>query len=289
MREFNFYKSQKSSHQDLTNKFVFTLLFFLIFFPCIVESQSTITGTEKLSSSTSTSSTATSITSASLEYEGIFGIGWGVFAIILAIIAGLICCIFGMSTIYPGVFIAIGFCIPIVMFIFMAFSPLEQPGNLNLKDNTATNSYVAIKWFFFAIMLLSLLSVLFVFLSLWSSMLIPQRVDSRAQREYFEKYEKAMEEELKLKSEKIAKIEGLELKDMKQINQNSENIRESRLNINKNTESDINRVIINYNSNQPNEKETLSLINNQNNIDLNDKKKKVMGGMLKRRRNNDIK
>jgi hypothetical protein len=285
MREF---LTKKSSYQHLVDKIFFTLLLVLILLPCLANSQSTITGTGTFSSTTTTSSTA-SITSASLEYEGIFGIGWGVFAIILAIIAGLICCVFGISTVYPGVFIAIGFCIPFVMFIFMAFSPLEQPGNLNLKDNTATNSYVAVKWFFFTIMLLSLLSVLFVYLSLWRSMLIPQRVDSRAQREYFQKYEKAMEDQLKLKSEQMAKKEGLPSNEMKQINPNPENMNESRLDINKNIENEINRVILNNNANQPNENETLGLINNQNNNDLNDKKKKILGGMLKRRRNNEIK
>jgi hypothetical protein len=235
--------------------------------------------------STTTTSSATSITSASLEYEGIFGIGWGVFAVILAIIVGLICCIFGISTVYPGVFIAIGICIPVVMFIFMAFTPLEQPGNLNLKDNPATNPYISVKWFFFAIMLVSLLLLFAAFLSVWSSMLIPQRVDSRAQREYFQKYEKLMEEESRLKNEQARKNEGVPLQE---INPNSDNVRESRLDINNNRETVVNRVIMN-NNNQPNENENIALINNQNNNNFNEKKKNFLGGLLKKRRNNEDK
>jgi hypothetical protein len=43
----------------------------------------------------------TTITAASLEYDGVFGIGWGVFAIILGIVFGMLCCLFGISTLYP--------------------------------------------------------------------------------------------------------------------------------------------------------------------------------------------
>jgi hypothetical protein len=85
----------------------------------------------------------------------------------------------------------------------MILAPLEQPGNLNLKDNTATNSYIIVRWIFFTIMLLSIIAILIPFLSLWKVMLIPQRVDSRAQRDYYEKYEKLLaEEKEKLQREK---------------------------------------------------------------------------------------
>ncbi len=42
----------------------------------------------------------TSIDNANLEYDGIFGVGWGVFAIILSLIVGLLCCIFGIATLF---------------------------------------------------------------------------------------------------------------------------------------------------------------------------------------------
>lgn len=140
-------------------------------------------------------STSSTITSATLEYDGVLGIGWGVFAIIVAIIVGIICCIFGIATIYPATFVIVGFAIPLIVFLIMAFSPLEQPASLNSKDNTATNNYVVVRWLFFTIMLLAFLGMFIPLFILWSNMLIPQRVDSRAQREYYEKYEKLLVEE----------------------------------------------------------------------------------------------
>lgn len=47
-------------------------------------------------------SQSTNLSSANYEYDGILGVGWGVFAIILSIIIGLFCCLFGLSTLYSG-------------------------------------------------------------------------------------------------------------------------------------------------------------------------------------------
>lgn len=143
------------------------------------------------------SQVTTTLTAASLEYDGILGVGWGVFACILAIIVGIICCIYGLATIFPGVFLAIGFCVPITTVIFMAFVPLEQPGNLNEKDNPTTNSYVVVRWLYLTIMLIGILLLLIPLCKLWNIMLIPQRVDSRAQREYQNRIQKLAEFEKK--------------------------------------------------------------------------------------------
>jgi hypothetical protein len=52
-------------------------------------------------------------------------------------------------------------------------------------------------------MLLGLILIFIPFYLYWSNMLIPQRVDSRAQREYYEKYEKLLsQEKLKIEREK---------------------------------------------------------------------------------------
>ncbi len=135
----NFFQNKNYGPRDYISSFLNYQIFYrnsiFILFTFI------ILGTNLISCQTTT----TSITSASLDYDGIFGIGWGVFAIIIAIILGVICCIFGLSTVYPAIFITIGLCIPVIIFIIMAFSPLDQPGNLNLKDNTATNSFVVVK------------------------------------------------------------------------------------------------------------------------------------------------
>jgi hypothetical protein len=84
----------------------------------------------------------------------------------------------------------------------MACVPLDQPGNLNLKDNDAVNSLIVVKWFYLVFIFIGLLVLSIPFMTLWSYMLIPQRVDSRAQREYYEKYEKLLvDERLKIDKE----------------------------------------------------------------------------------------
>ena len=35
-----------------------------------------------------------------LDYDGVLGVGWGVFSIIISFLIGLCCCIYGFSTIY---------------------------------------------------------------------------------------------------------------------------------------------------------------------------------------------
>jgi hypothetical protein len=135
-----------------------------------------------------------SIEAANLEYDGILGIGWGIFAIIIAIIIGVFCCIFGLSTTSPGLFNILGFLLPIVTFVFMISVPVETP-ELNEKRNQPTNPYTVIRWLFFSLMIFALLIICIPMCSLWRTILIPQRVDSRAAREYHEKCEKFMNDE----------------------------------------------------------------------------------------------
>ena len=149
-----------------------------------------------------------SLEAANLDYDGIFGIGWGIFAIILSIIVGITCCIFGLATIHPIVFYIIGFLTPIVTFIFMISVPVEKIV-LDETISQVTNPFVVVRWLYFSIMFVSIYLIFLPLCSLWRIMVIPQRVDSRAQREYHEKYEKFLSDEReRLKKEK-------EIKDMK--------------------------------------------------------------------------
>jgi hypothetical protein len=83
--------------------------------------------------------------------------------------------------------------------------PVET-AQLNEKQKQQTNPYIVVRWLFFSFMILSLIVICLPMCSLWRTMLIPQRVDSRAAREYHEKYEKFMSDEreriLKEKNEK---------------------------------------------------------------------------------------
>jgi hypothetical protein len=153
---------------------------------------------------------------ANMEYDGIFGIGWGIFAIIVALIVGVLCCLFGLATVSPLIFYIIGFAVPLLTFIIMIIVPLTQPGNQDEKDNTVSNSYIVVKWLFFTIMLLSLFLLCLPMCNLWSQALIPQRVDSRAQRDYHEKFEKLMAEE----KERLQRLKEQADKEEVELNKN---------------------------------------------------------------------
>jgi ABC-type multidrug transport system fused ATPase/permease subunit len=164
----------------------------------------------------------TSLNAANQEYDGIFGVGWGIFAIVLAVIVGVLCCIFGLATVHPLVFYIIGFVVPILTFIFMIIVPLTQPGDQDLKDNTISNPFIVVKWLFFSVMLVALILVCIPICKIWTLMLIPQRVDSRAQRDYQDKYEKMINEE----KEKLRKIKEQTDKENEELRKNLNNPRD---------------------------------------------------------------
>jgi hypothetical protein len=122
-----------------------------------------------------------------LEYDGILGIGWGVFAIIISIFVGACCCFYGISTIYPLIFYIIGFIIPIIVFFLMAFAPLEKEQQLNTKENQSKNNFLVAKWFLFSFLTFSLILLLIPFMRLWNTVLVPQRVDSKTKKDQYEK------------------------------------------------------------------------------------------------------
>ena len=198
-------------------------------------------GFQKILCQNSTSAIST-VNSINLEYDGIFGVGWGVFAIIMAAVFGICCCIFGSTTLYPAIFVSIGFCLPITTLLFMSLAPLSQPEVVNLKDNPATNSIIIIKWFVLILLIIALLAMLLPFMCLWNNMIIPQRVDSRAQKEYYEKYEKIIQEE----KEKIEKE-----KENKKLSMGVEEKADVMLQINKNIQSNLPQPYNELSNNNP--------------------------------------
>ena len=118
----------------------------------------------------------------------------------------------------PGVFIAIGVCLPTCIFLFFAFCPLKDDtigdtqSEYNYK-NTHKNRYIVWRWLYFSVMLACVLALLAPLCILWNVMVIPQRVDSRAQKAYDERYKelllkemekKEMEEKMKKEQENSA-------------------------------------------------------------------------------------
>lgn len=123
-----------------------------------------------------------------LNYDGILGIGWGVFAIICAIFVGLAICIFGFSTTYKVVFFCIGITIPVLIFLIMVFTPVQMNEKINISENQDKNPYAIARYLILGLVAAALLTLIIPFMKFWTVVLIPQRVDSRSQREYMEKY-----------------------------------------------------------------------------------------------------
>jgi hypothetical protein len=59
-----------------------------------------------------------------------------------------------------------------------------------MRENQSKNPLIIVKWLFFSIVLCGLVSFIIPFLKLWTIVLVPQRVDSRSQKEYAEKIER---------------------------------------------------------------------------------------------------
>lgn len=124
----------------------------------------------------------------SLEYDGILGIGWGVFAIICSGILGIIICIIGFSTTYKSLFYSFGIAIPILIFLMMVLTPVQQADkNVNISENQAKNPFAIIRYLILGLVASALITLGIPFMKFWTVVLVPQRVDSRSQREYLEK------------------------------------------------------------------------------------------------------
>ena len=179
------------------HKFLFSL-YILSFFFCLIQ--------------------ATDYTEESMKHTDVGSVGAGVFAVIFALVVGVIVCIFGLSTVMPGVFIAIGVCLPTCIFLFFAFCPLKDDTMGDTQSeyydkNTHKNRYIVWRWLYFSVMLACVLALLAPLCILWNVMVIPQRVDSRAQKAYDERYKelllkemekKEMEEKMKKEQENSA-------------------------------------------------------------------------------------
>lgn len=159
--------------------------FRLIFLVALINSQLNTILTQN-----STSITTLNNNQLNLDYDGILGVGWGVFAIICSVIVGIMICIYGFSTTNSLVFYSIGFFIPIIMFFIMAFTPLEVDGATDIRENQGKNSLIIFRWLVFSLVLSGLLTIIIPFMKLWTIVLIPQRVDSRTQKEYLDKVER---------------------------------------------------------------------------------------------------
>jgi hypothetical protein len=132
-------------------------------------------------------------------YSDTLSIGVGTLCVILAGVLGLIVCIFGLATAIPEVFVIIGIIIPCFVLLICCVIPYDDGDDAMGTENKTTNTNIVARWVYFTVMLLCTLALFAPMCILWNVMVVPQRVDSRAQKEYDEKYKLLLEEEMRKK------------------------------------------------------------------------------------------
>ena len=159
----------------------------------------------------------------------------------------------------------IGLAIPAVVFLFVILTPSESSELTKPEENPAKNTFIPLMWFFFTGVLICYILICIPLFNLWVLTLIPQRVDSRAQKEFYEKQEKLKDLE-NLGKEKQKALD-LKNEEAAQLLLHKENLPNNNLNMNSNINV---RPDVQIQPPQPpQENNDRDNINNINNIDLN--------------------
>ena len=153
-------------------------------------------------------------TEESMKADTSLGIGIGTLLLIIILIISGLLCIFGLSTTNPGLFLFLGIIIPAFFLFIFAIFPSKKT-NDNSNSDEERNAYIIIRWVWFILFLLVLFIPILPLFSIWTTQVIPQRVDSRAQKLYDEKYLRNIEEEKKKEEEREEEEE-----DIQQLNLN---------------------------------------------------------------------
>ena len=140
-------------------------------------------------------------TNESMEVTPVLGLGAGTLAVIVGIVIGVIVCILGLAFPNPGLFVFIGIVIPLVILAFVSLCPREgDKKEVQKWENTKKNYYIIARWVHFLLMLLLFLGLLGPFFMKWSITIIPQRVDSSSEKDFYDdKYLEAIEKQKKRK------------------------------------------------------------------------------------------
>ena len=139
-------------------------------------------------------------TEESMKPSLVFGVGTGTFALIICLILGGLVCIFGLSTTNPGLFLLIGIALPCIVLLLLLVLPTKKKRS-SLSSDKARSPFRIVRWVALFLFFVFLLIPLFPRLSIWMTQVIPQRVDSRAQKAYDMKYLRDIEEERKKEEE----------------------------------------------------------------------------------------
>lgn len=140
-------------------------------------------------------------TEKSMRASLVFGIGVGTFVLIIFLILGGLICIFGLSTTNPGLFLFIGILLPCLILLILTVIPTKKEKTSAGYDKTRS-PFRIVRWVALVLFIVFLLIPIFPLLSIWMTQVIPQRVDSRAQKEYDMKYLRDIEEERKKEEER---------------------------------------------------------------------------------------
>ena len=225
----------------------------------------------------------------SMKATLIAGVGIGTFAIMIAIVIGIGICIFGLAFPNPGLFVFIGILIPVIVFIFFAFCPTESVNkNQDPSENTTVNVYIVARVTHFVIMFVLLAGLLGPAFILWGMQIIPQRVDSSSQRDfyddnYLEAIEKQKKRKYNLEETDVLLPQRLPLGINRRNNnknnfiRNSQNNQNSSLIQNNSQNNASNNLIDNINGENSNEFPQPILPRAANRNELNENRKKFTG------------
>ena len=141
-------------------------------------------------------------TEESMKANTYLGLGAGTLAVIIAIVLGMIIMILGLAFTSPGLFVFIGIVIPLIVLIFVAYCPRydNTKKDVNPWENQKKNNYIVARWFHFLVMIILFFGLLAPAFAKWNINIVPQRVDSSSQKDFYdEKYMEAIEKQKKRK------------------------------------------------------------------------------------------
>ena len=126
-------------------------------------------------------------------------IGYGIWAIIVALAIGIILMIFGLATNIPGIFVFIGMALPVIVGIFVFFCPKTDDSG-EKEEDMRKNYYIIARWMHFLVLLIFFILLIVPAFMKWNINIIPQRVYSISESDIFdEKYLEAIEKQKKRK------------------------------------------------------------------------------------------
>lgn len=211
----------------------------------------------------------------------VFGLGVGTFIVIVGIALGILVMVLGLAFPNPALFVVIGALIPVLLFLIV-FSLPRQSDSKEVQDyeNDSKNYYMIARYIHFILMALLFLGLLGPAFMKWGITIIPQRVDSTSQRDFYDdKYLEKIEIQKKRKYN-LEESEAL-LHDRLPLNLN----RNKRNNFVRNNQNTSNNLI--NDSNSQNNNISNNLVDNSNGENSNEMNRNILPKKSKNKFNKD--